>query len=330
MNLLNKLHKIKKDEIDKFLPVTKAVIAAAWQKNITVYQIFPQKSFLLLAKGPVKKWFYAGRTSDDNRAAAALARNKYFTKEFLTLMNIPVPEGRVVSNEKTLLKSAKILGYPLVVKPLNGQEGKAVMVNIKSEPILLKAFRIAKRHDKFIMVEKYCPGIYYRILVIDRKYFAAARAVGAKITGDGQHSIAELVKIKNCDPQRAEGSRLQKIKLNIKARRLLIGQGLSSKSIPAKGKKVILSFSGADSGEWIDATNSVHLKNKLMFNQVARALDLNLAGIDFISPDISKPYNKNGGVINEINSAPDISLHLQPTKGKPRNAARAIITMLFK
>ncbi len=327
--LLKKIHLIRKEEVNHFKPVTKAIIKAAWQRNIKVYQLFPRRSFLYLVKGKRRKWFYRSRISGTDRLAVRIARNKELTRKLLQLLNIPSVLGKQVKTKIALLKATAELGYPLVVKPCGREGGKAVFTNIRSRKVLEKAFIITKKYGPRVIVEKYLKGKYYRALMINYKFFAAAEAEGAEVVGDGRHNIQELIKLENKKIERGINGRLRKIRSNLKAKRLLMTQDLKPESIPRKGQKVILSFSGADGGEWIDVTDKVHPKTKRLLIRIVKEMNLNLAGIDILTFDIARPIKSGQGAILEVNSAPHLDIHQHPTQGKPKDAAGVIVDMLF-
>ncbi|MBU1178566.1 hypothetical protein KJ903_05150 [Patescibacteria group bacterium] len=321
---------VKKSELSRFGASTKAIVEAAWKKGIEVFYIHPKKSIFILKRDNVEKWYYKSRMSDDNRVGALITKDKQLTKELLAAMDVPTALGAVVQEEKTLLKEAQLLGYPVVVKPADSQDGKAVFVNICDDKTLRKSFLIANQYSENIMVEKFLPGRYYRFLVINKKFFAAAEARGATVVGNGKNTLAELIETENNKTDKGKNSTRKKIVLNDKAKSFLLTQKLTTQSIPPQGQEITLSFSGADGGKWTDVTDRAHPDNKKISEKIATTLNMRLIGVDIMSPNISKPLSENGGAVIEVNSAPTFDIHQQPTAGKPRPVAAAIIKMLFE
>ncbi|MDQ3284044.1 MAG: cyanophycin synthetase, partial [Acidobacteriota bacterium] len=262
-----------------------------------------------------------------------IAGNKDKTKMILGFHGIPVPGGDVTRDVEEGLRIANRIGWPVVVKPLDASQGRGIATNIRNEEEFRIAFEDAKRYRSSIVVERYLPGRDFRLLVINKKFVAAAERVPAHVIGDGEHTIAQLVDKANEDPRRGVGHEkvLTKIKCDGATTRLLHLRGMTLDSVPSKGEFVALKTTAnlSTGGTSIDVTDRVHPANIEMAERIAGLVDLDIAGIDVVAPDLETPVRENGGGIVEVNAAPGFRMHTHPTEGKPRPVGEAVVDMLF-
>ena len=313
-------------------PSTKAIVEAAERRQIPVTRI-GNDSIIQLGYGKYQKRIQATIVENTSCIAVDIACDKTTTKMILDEVGIPVPEGGVCKTLKQALDMAEKIGYPVVVKPEKGNQGKGVSLDVNSPSEVADAFMIASKFDSNVLVEKCIKGNDYRVLVINGRVAAVARRIPAHVIGDGIHSIAELVKIANKDPRRGQGHEkpLTKIKIDDISLRVLLKQGYKLDDIPPKGKKVYLKQNGniSTGGEAIDCTDKIHPENENIAVRASQIIGLDVAGVDITCPDISKPISTNGGAVIEVNAAPGLRMHLFPSKGKPRKVADLIVDMLF-
>ncbi len=244
-----------------------------------------------------------------------------------------MPRQAIVCDVEEAAEEAVSLGFPVVVKPLDGNHGNAVSINLKTLDEVRAAFEKAYELSDRVIVEACQPGQDHRILVIDGRVVAVSRRVPGHVVGDGRHTIAELVEITNQDPRRGIGHEkvLTRLEIDDQAERLLALAGLKLDSVPAAGEAVYLRSTGnlSTGGTAIDMTDAIHEDNRLMAERAVKAIGLDVGGVDFVSPDITRSYREVGGAIVEINAAPGFRMHLAPTEGKPRDVAGPVIDMLF-
>ncbi|NLG32934.1 MAG: cyanophycin synthetase, partial [Syntrophomonadaceae bacterium] len=247
--------------------------------------------------------------------------------------NIPTPEGYTVYSQNEAIKVAEELGYPVAIKPFDGNQGKGVTTNIRNKRCLLEAYNLAREYAEQVMVEKCIQGKDYRFLVVGDKVSAVAERKPPYVVGDGLHSIEELVISENRNPNRGEGHEkpLTKIKLDSVALRLLSDSGLDEEYIPGAGEIVYLRENGnlSTGGSARDCTKEVHPVNKMLAVRAARAIGLEIAGIDIVVDDISKPLTSKNGAVIEVNAAPGLRMHLFPTEGQARNVAADILEYMY-
>jgi cyanophycin synthetase len=313
-------------------PTTASLIKEAKRRNIPVLPL-DNDSLIQFGYGSQQKRIEAAITSLTSSIAVDLAGDKERTKKILSENHLPVPEGSVISELEHLEPVLMTLGFPLVIKPLDGNHGKGASVNVLSKEEAIRAYNRAKKYAGKIIVEKCIPGKDHRVLVINKKFIAASLRTPAMVTGDGRNSISELVKGVNENKNRGSGHEksLTRIEINDVALELLTKNGLDPDTILPMGKKCYLQPTAnlSTGGTSADVTDEVHSANIKIFERVARTIGLDICGIDVISPDLSTPLKENGGAIIEVNAAPGFRMHLEPTTGKPRNVAEPVLDMLF-
>ncbi|MFL5808765.1 MAG: cyanophycin synthetase [Flavisolibacter sp.] len=317
---------------EKLGPTTGAIVEEAKKRNIPFIRL-DDNSLVQLGYGCKQKRVEAALSSNTSSLAVDMAGDKNRTKALLTSANVPVPYGEVVDNVEKLRNIVQSVGFPIVIKPLNGNHGKGATINISNWNEAFNAFNRAKKISEKIIVEKFIKGKDYRILLVDHKYIAAACRKPACITGDGRHTIAELIDIVNKDPRRGKDHEqvLTAIKPDEVTHELLVKNKCTLETILPLGQELFLKPTAnlSTGGTATDVTDEVHPKNILLFERVSRIVGLDICGIDVMAPDLKTPIVENGGVVLEVNAAPGLRMHIEPTCGEPRNVARPIVDMLF-
>ena len=324
---------LKKVSIDAELgPSTSAIVAEAKKRNIPVTRI-GHESLVQLGYGKHSRLVESTLTDATSCISADISSNKQLTKSILNEHNIPVPYGKVVFSEISAVMVANQIGMPVVIKPFDGNQGKGVHLNLKNEAEIKAAFQEASRYSNGIIVEKFVTGRDFRILVVGDHVSAVSERLPASVTGDGIHSIQELVEITNLDENRGDQHEkpLTKIRLDTVAMNVLQKNKMSADFIPKQGKRVVLRENGnlSTGGTAIDCTDIIHPENADLAVRAANAIGIDIAGIDIVTEDISQSILDTGGAIVEVNTAPGIRMHLYPTEGNPRNVAKDIVDLLF-
>lgn len=313
-------------------PSTAAIVNEAKLRGIPVTRI-GNESLVSLGYGKYRRVLESTLTDATSCIAADIASNKQMTKLLLSDNKIPVPFGKVVYSEISALMAARDIGVPVVIKPYDGNQGKGVHLNVTSEQDIKAAFAEASQYSKGIIVEQFIPGKDYRVLVVGSQVRAVAERVSASVTGDGRHTIAELVDIVNQDERRGEQHEkpLTKIRLDTVCLNILNKKGITPDTVPEDGEIVALRENGnlSTGGIAIDRTDEIHPDNADIAVLAASAIGIDIAGIDFVAQDISVPIRKSGGAVVEVNTAPGIRMHLYPSVGTPRNVARNIVDLLY-
>jgi cyanophycin synthetase len=314
-------------------PSTAAIVAAARARRIPVMRIKPKDSLVQLGYGLHQKRILASQTTYTSAIGVEVCQDKSLTNHMMRQVGVPVPDGRVVQSVKDAWTAAQEVGLPVVVKPADGNQGKGVSVNLTSKEEVREAFSIARQFRKEVLVERYISGRDYRLLVVNGKLVAAALRDPAQVEGDAEHSVRELVEILNRDPRRrpGHGSPLTRIELNEAVELTLEQQGLTVECIPAAGQLVKLRHNCnlSTGGTATDVTDDVHPSNARLAELAAQILAMDVAGIDVICNDISRPLPEQGGAIVEVNAAPGLRMHLNPSQGQPRNVGIPIVEMLY-
>ena len=315
-----------------FGPSTAALVAAADERGIPWIRL-NDRSLVQLGHGRYQRRIQATVTSETRHTAVEIASDKRLTNQILADLGLPVPRQRLVYDGEEAVEAAERLGYPVVVKPLDGNHGRGVSIDLRTaEPVRL-AFSKAREESRTVIVETFHAGHDYRILVVDGRVVAVAERVPGHVVGDGRATVAELVERVNADPRRGVGHEkvLTRLEVDHQARRLLDEAGLALDSVPADGQVVYLRSTGnlSTGGTSIDKTDVIHYDNRIMAERGVKAIGLDVGGVDFICPDISRSYAEVGGAIVEINAAPGFRMHTAPTEGRPRDAAGPVLDMLF-
>lgn len=327
---LDYLKKVSQD--GELGPSTSAIVAEAKKRNIPITRI-GHESLVRLGYGKYSRLIESTLTDATSCISADISSNKQLTKSLLSECKIPVPYGKVVFSEISAVMAANQIGMPVVIKPFDGNQGKGVYLNLKSNKEIKEAFKEASKFSNGIIVEKFVSGRDFRILVVGDKVCAAAERLPASVVGDGTHTVKELVDIVNSDEDRGEQHEkaLTKIKLDAVALNVLKKSGFTESSVPAKGQVAVLRENGnlSTGGTAIDCTDIIHQENAELAVSAAKAIGIDIAGIDMVTDDITKPITETGGAVVEVNTAPGIRMHLYPSQGVPRNVAKDIVDLLF-
>jgi cyanophycin synthetase len=290
-------------------------------------------SLMQLGHGRFQKRIWAPYVSTDSFIGAEIASNKELTSSLLRDCGLPVPRAISVTDEESAAAAACEIGYPVVVKPLDGSQGRGVGVYLQDDAAVRAHYPLAVGETKSgtVLVEKFISGRHYRILVVGGRFVAAAERVPAHVTGDGTHTLRQLVGLCNADPTRGLKHKTR-IAFDDRAIALAREQGFNPEDVPPSGKRVhlVLTCNISTGGISIDCTDEVDPYNVAIAEQAARIIGLDVAGIDLIAPNIAQSVLETGGAICEVNGGPGLFVvHSQPAEGKPRDVTRPVIDHLF-
>jgi cyanophycin synthetase len=327
---------IKLAERFAYGPSTGSIVQEAQRRGIPVLRLDPRRSLVQLGHGKFQQRIWATVTSETSDIAVNIASNKELTNRLMHEIGIPVPQSRVVSNADQAVREASRLRYPVVIKPLDGNHGRGVFINLGDENEVREFFPSAQEEsrDGRVLVESYIPGKDYRVLVVNNQVVAVAERVPAHVTGDGVHTVQELIDIENQDPRRGVGHEkiLTRITVDSQTMEVLERDNRTLETIPAEGEFVQLKLTGnmSTGGTSIDRTDEIHPDNVEIARQAAMVVGLDIAGIDFITEDISLSARQFGGGIVEVNAGPGFRMHTHPTEGHPRHVGRAVVDMMYQ
>jgi len=325
-----RLREIREDT--RLGPSTGCIVDEAAKRGIPFIRL-NKHSLVQLGYGVHQKRIRATIASTTGNIAVDIACDKEETKNLLDAAEIPVPRGDVVRTEEGLKTVIEKIGYPIVIKPIDGNHGKGNTTNIINWEQALKAFAAAKEYGRSVIVEKFITGFDFRILVINYKFICAALRTPAAVTGDGLHTIQYLMDEVNKDPRRGYGHEkvLTQIRVDQFTQKMLDDLGYTMETIPAKGELVLLKPTAnlSTGGTSTDVTDEVHPANIMMCERIARIIGLDICGIDIMVNDLRSPVKENGGAILEVNAAPGFRMHIDPSVGLPRNVAEPVVDMLF-
>ena len=333
IDLAGPVHELRSlDEQVRLGPSTGSIVAAARARGIPTRRLNSQ-SLVQLGYGARQHRILAAETDRTSAIAESIAQDKELTKLVLRASGVPVPTGRPATSAEDAWQAARQIGLPVVVKPQDGNQGRGVAVNLSTREQVLAAYDAAMHEGTSVLVERFAPGSDHRLLVIGNKVVAAARREPPLVIGDGLQSIAELVAEVNTDPRRGEdhATSLSKLRLDDIALGVLTEQGLNPQSVPASGQRVVIRRNAnlSTGGSASDVTDRVHPEVAARAIDAARAVGLDIAGVDVVVADISIPLEQQGGVIVEVNAAPGLRMHLEPSSGTPQAVGEAIVSTLF-
>ena len=316
----------------RFGPSTGSLVEEAESRDIPFIRLNDQ-SLVQLGYGVHQKRIQATTTSQTNMISVDIAGNKDATKKLLGEMGVPVPKGYKIRDEEDLEKTIERIGYPVVIKPLDGNHGKGATVGIETIEDAKTAFEKAKEYSRWIIVEKQLIGNDFRALVVNNRLIAVAERIPAHVIGDGKSTIEELVDETNKDPRRGYGHEnvLTQIDIDSQSARLIAAKGYTLETVLEKDEILYLKTTAniSTGGTAIDRTDEVHPENVFLFERIARIIGLDVTGVDVIAPNVAEPLHENGGGIIEVNAAPGFRMHLAPSEGIGRNVAEHVIDMLF-
>jgi cyanophycin synthetase len=327
---IQRMREIREDT--RLGPSTGCIVEEAAKRGIPYIRLNKQ-SLVQLGYGVHQKRIRATIASTTSNIAVDIAGNKAETKMLLDAAQIPVPRGTVVRTEDELNDAIETFGYPLVIKPIDGNHGKGNTTNITTYEQAIKAFDAAKEYNRYVIVEMFIRGYDFRALVINYKFICAALRTPAAVTGDGEHTIQWLIDETNRDPRRGYGHEkvLTQITVDQFTQKMLDDHGYTLDTVPPKDELVILKPTAnlSTGGTSTDVTDEVHPANIFMFERIARIVGLDICGIDVMATDLQTSLLENSGAILEVNAAPGFRMHLEPAQGLARNVAEPVIEMLF-
>lgn len=319
-------------ENERLGPSTGSIIQEAEARGIPWIRL-NKYSLCQLGYGANQKRIQATVTSETSSIGVEIACDKEDTKHLLEQAEVPVPRGEIIRKESSLEEACAYVRYPLVVKPVGGNHGRGITVNVNSYEEALVAFHAAKAVSSAVIIEKFVVGDDYRLLVINHKLVAVAVRTPAHVVGDGKSTVQELIDEVNKDPRRGYGHEnvLTQITVNDLTKTIIAAKGYTLETVLPAGERLILKDTAnlSTGGTAEDVTDIVHPANISMAERISKIIDLDICGIDIMTTDITQPLEETGGAVLEVNAAPGFRMHLAPTSGLPRNVAAPVIDKLF-
>ncbi|MBF6642248.1 cyanophycin synthetase [Flavobacterium sp. J49] len=313
-------------------PSTGSIVDEAVARDIPWIRL-GTNSLVQLGYGVNQMRFQATITCKTSNIAVDIACNKEETKRMLDLASIPVASGSICVDEEDLENTIKKIGYPIVIKPLDGNHGKGASINVVTWEDAVAGLEYAKKYSRRVIVEKFITGFDFRVLVIDNKLVAAAKREPAHVVGNGKDTIQTLIEETNKDPRRGYGHEnvLTQIDVDRDTLDLLEKLNYTIDSVPKNGEIVYLKSTAnlSTGGTSIDVTDMMHPENIFLCERISRVIGLDICGIDIMAENLTQPLKENGGCILEVNAAPGFRMHLAPSEGLPRNVAAPVIDMLY-
>ena len=313
-------------------PSTGSIVEEAVSRDIPWIRL-GTNSLVQLGYGINQMRFQATITCNTSNIAVDIACDKELTKKMLSAASIPVADGDICVDEEDLEATISKIGYPIVLKPLDGNHGKGASINVKTWEHAVEGLAYAQKYSRRVIVEKFVTGFDFRVLIIDNKLVAAAKRVPAHVVGDGIHTIKQLIDITNQDPRRGYGHEnvLTQIEIDRDSEDLLEKYGYTLETVVVKDAIVYLKSTAnlSTGGTSVDVTELMHPENIFLCERISRVIGLDICGVDIMAENLTQPLKENGGCILEVNAAPGFRMHLAPSEGLPRNVAAPVIDMLY-
>lgn len=313
-------------------PSTRGIVDAAEARGIP-YMRLNTGSLVQFGYGSKQRRILAAETDRTSAIGQEIAQDKEVTRTLLRAVGVPTPEGRPVTDAEDAWVAACDLGLPVVVKPQDGNQGRGVATNLNTREQVVGAYAAATKESGNILVERFIPGNDYRLLIVAGRLVAASRREPAHVVGDGLRTITELVKQVNTDPRRGDdhATSLSKLRLDAVSLAVLADQGYTPDSVPPAGAMVLIRRNAnlSTGGTALDVTDRVHPEVAARAVEAARVVGLDIAGVDVVACDISRPLEEQRGAIVEVNAAPGLRMHLDPSIGISRPVGEAIVDSMF-
>jgi cyanophycin synthetase len=312
-------------------PGTMLIVRAAAARGIP-WRRLGRECMVQLGQGIRQRRIWTAVTDRTSAIAEGIAMNKQLTKDVLAAAGVPVPAGRVVAAAAEAWEAAVEVGVPVVVKPADGNHGRGVFLNLSTREEIERAFPVASgegRRGSNVVVERFVPGVEHRLLVIGGRLVACAKGEHLYVTGDGRHSIAALIDLQiNSDPRRGRSAAMpnKTVDLDETVLAQLAQEGVTPATVPTAGSHVLVRQIGTHG---LDVTASVHPDMAALAVRAARAIGLDIAGIDMIARDISRPPHEQGAAVCEVNAGPQLMIHARPSQGPGQPVGAAIVAELF-
>jgi cyanophycin synthetase len=327
---VQKLRVIREDT--RLGPSTGSIVEEAVRRGIPYIRL-NQQSLVQLGYGIHQKRIRATIASTTSCIGVDIAGDKEETKNLLGAAEVPVPKGIILYSNQTVQQAIDQVGFPFVIKPVDGNHGKGATTNITTFEQAERALEEARKYGRSVICEKYITGFDFRVLVVNFKFVCAALRTPAAVRGDGEHSIQWLIEETNKDPRRGYGHEkvLTQIKIDGFTQKILDEKGYNLDTVPKKGELVLVKPTAnlSTGGTSTDVTDEVHPVNVFLAERISKIIGLDICGIDIMASDLRSPLTENGGAVLEVNAAPGFRMHVEPSEGLARNAAEPVVEMLY-
>lgn len=327
---VQKLREIREDT--RLGPSTGSIVEEAEKRGIPYIRL-NKHSLVQLGYGVHQKRIRATIASTTSSIGVDIACDKEETKNLLSAAEVPVPKGIILYSNDTIRRAIDEVGFPFVIKPVDGNHGKGATTNITTYQQAERALEAARKYSRSVICEKFITGFDFRVLVVNYKFICAALRTPAAVRGDGKHTIQWLIDETNKDPRRGYGHEkvLTQITIDDFTQKMLDEKGYTLDTIPQKDELVLLKPTAnlSTGGTSTDVTDEVHPVNIFLAERIAKIIGLDICGIDIMASDLKTPLPENGGAVLEVNAAPGFRMHVEPAEGIARNAAEPVVEMLF-
>jgi D-alanine-D-alanine ligase-like ATP-grasp enzyme len=317
---------------EKFEATTQIIISEILKRGLPFEVIDHDNNLIAVTHNQKEYIIHEGTISDANSLIAFwISNDKWMTKQFLERKGISHAKGQLINKDFSPAQFNDI-SFPVVVKPMDTDHGIAVSTNIQTHTELNQAISNAFRYSKKVIIEEYYPGREYRFLVINYQVRAIAFREPANVTGDGTHTIEQLINIKNRNRGDNYTHPLLKIKMDYEVIRHLEAQSFSTETILKSGDKVFLRKNSnlSTGGDSIDVTDDMQPFYTEVAIEAAKAAGLKIAGIDIIIKDLEAEPSPQNYIVVELNAPAMLSMHNFPYIGKNRHVEKYVLDVILQ
>jgi cyanophycin synthetase len=313
---------------------TGSIVNVARARGIPVIRL-DDVSLVQLGHGVRQRRIQTAITDRSGHIAETVSRDKVLTKSLLKRLGVPVPDGRPVRDADDAWIAACEVGLPVVVKPCDADYGNGVSLKLTTRTEVASAYDAARAYSPHVLVERFLAGVHHRVTVVGGRVVAAVRREPVVVVGDGLRTVRALIDEMNLDPRRGAEDDLSRpwmwIEVDDELRRVLASQESGLDAVPAINETVVLRFDPhvCWGGGVIDVTDEIHPDVAAMIVDAVAMVGLDVAGVDLIATDISKPLTQQHGGVLEVNAGPAIFLHLSPICHPPRPVPETIVSLMF-
>lgn len=291
----------------------RAMVALAQKRGIPWFRLAAGLRDVQFGQGHLQRRMRETLSSEESTIATSYARDKTLTCSMLGSVGLPVGRFAMVSTPETAAQQAQAMGFPVVLKPVAGGKGADVVIGLQNAQAVHDVARQLLTRSSQLLLQSYIPGDDHRLLVVGGRFIAAARREPASVTGDGKHTVHQLIDIENRNPRRGKKfyRLMNRIVVDGETPRILASQGQALDSVPPAGMRVMLRRTAniSTGGSAVDVTDIIHPDNISLAEQAAGIIGLKVAGIDFLTTDISRSWRETGGGICEINASVGLRPH---------------------
>ncbi|GHC09362.1 N-acetylglutaminylglutamine synthetase [Cerasicoccus arenae] len=304
---------------DGYNPYATIIINEALRRGIAVDPISPERNYFRLSLGGRSVTCWESLTTMTSAIALKRAEDKQFTHEVLKAADLSTPDQILAGEPRRNLQFLN-RHKSVVVKPLVGEQGQGISVDVRSEESLEAAVEKAREFSDVVLIEQFVEGQDLRVIVINQEVVAAAVRRPPSVIGTGEHTIRELIEKLSRRREAATGGE-SKIPLDKETERCVRMAGYALEDVLEKEVAIpVRKTANLHTGGTIhDVTDKLHPTLAEASIRAAAVLEMPVVGLDLMVKSADQPDY----VIIEGNERPGLANH------EPQPTAEKFIDFLF-